>query len=134
MIYQYQELTQKIIAIAIEVHKTLGPGLLESVYRLCLGCEFENHGLRYQSELVMPLIYKKKTIDCGFRLDFLVENAVILELKSIEFVLPVHEAQLLTYLRLTGKQVGLIINFNVPVLKKGIRRCVLNAHESEPVF
>jgi len=129
LIYQHQELTRKIIAAAIEVHKILGPGLLESAYRLCLAFEFENQGLHHQQELLVPILYKDKKIDCGFRLDFLVENAVVLELKSIETILPVHEAQLLTYLRLTGKQVGLLINFNVTMLKNGIHRSVLNAHD-----
>ena len=124
MIYQHQELTRKIIAAAIEVHKILGPGLLESAYRLCLAFELQNQGLHYKQELVVPILYKDKKIDCGFRLDFLVENAVILELKSVESVLPVHEAQLLTYLRLTGRQVGLL-------LKNGIHRKVLNAHDSD---
>ena len=131
MIYQHQELTHKIIAAAIEVHKILGPGLLESAYRLCLAFELENQGLHYQQELLIPILYKDRKIDCGFRLDFLVENAVVLELKSIEKILPVHEAQLLTYLRLTGKQVGLLINFNVTMLKNGIHRSVLNALDFE---
>ena len=131
MIYQHQELTRKIIAAAIEVHKILGPGLLESAYRLCLAFELQNQGLHYKQELVVPILYKDKKIDCGFRLDFLVENAVILELKSVESVLPVHEAQLLTYLRLTGRQVGLLINFNETMLKNGIHRKVLNAHDSD---
>ena len=127
--YLYQELTHKIIAAAIEVHKNLGPGLLEAVYRLCLGLEFENYGLKYQKEVSIPLLYKDKKIDHCFRLDFLVENELVLELKSIETMLPVHEAQVLTYLRLSGKQVGLLINFNVPVLKMGIRRCILSKQE-----
>ena len=129
LIYQHQALTRKIIGSAIEVHKVLGPGLLESAYRLCLAFEFERQGLHYQQELVTPLLYKERKIDCGFRLDFLIENAVILELKSIESILPVHEAQLLTYLRLTDKKVGLLINFNVTKLKDGIHRRVLNAFE-----
>ena len=130
MIYQHQELTHKIIAAAIEVHKILGPGLLESAYRLCLAFELENHGLCYLQELAIPFFYKDKKVDCGFRLDFLVENEVILEIKSVDSTLPVHEAQLLTYLRLTGKQVGLLINFKAPLLKNGIHRCVLKANES----
>ena len=127
--YLHQELTHKIIAVAIEVHKNLGSGLLEAVYRLCLGLEFENYGLKYQKEVSIPLLYKDKKIDHCFRLDFLVENEIILELKSIETMLPVHESQLLTYLRLSGKQVGLLINFNVPVLKMGVRRCILSKKE-----
>ncbi len=129
LIYQHEELTHKIIASAIEVHKFLGPGLLESAYKLCLAFELDSYGLRYDQELHVPLIYKNRKVDCGFRLDFLVENAVVLELKSVDSTLPIHQAQLLTYLRLMNKQVGLLINFNVAVLKTGIRRCVLNAHE-----
>lgn len=129
MSYQHQELTRQIIGAAIEVHKTLGPGLLESTYRLCLALELEHRGLRYNQELLIPILYKHKKIECGFRLDFLVENTVILELKSVETMLPVHKAQLLTYLRLTGKEVGLLINFNVAVLKDGIHRSILNAQE-----
>ena len=131
--YLHQELTHKIIAAAIEVHKNLGPGLLEAVYRLCLGLEFESYGLKYQKEVSIPLLYKDKKIDHCFRLDFLVENEFILELKSIETMLPIHEAQLLTYLRLSRKQVGLLINFNVPVLKMGIRRCILDKQECSRV-
>jgi GxxExxY protein len=126
-------LTHKVIAAAIEVHKNLGPGLLEAVYRLCLELEFESCGLKYQKEVPIPLVYKDKKIDHCFRLDFLVENELIIELKSIETMLPVHEAQLLTYMRLSGKQVGLLINFNVPILKMGIRRCILNKQECSRV-
>ena len=128
--YLHQELSHTIIAAAIEVHKNLGPGLLEAVYKHCLGLELETQGLKYQKELDVPLVYKNRKIDHCFRLDFLVENAIVLELKSIETMLPVHEAQLLTYLRLSGKQVGLLINFNVPILKQGIRRCVLSAEQT----
>ena len=128
--YLHQELTHKIIAAAIEVHKNLGPGLLEAVYLLCLELELKNQGLQYQKEVMVPLAYKNEKIDHFLRLDFLVENEVVLELKSIETMLPVHEAQLLTYLRFSGKEIGLLINFNVPVLKQGIRRCILSAHEA----
>ena len=127
--YQHQELTHKIIAAAIEVHKILGPGLLESAYRFCIALELQNQGLCYQQEVNLPLLYKSKRVDCGFRIDFLVEDAIVLELKSVESMLPVHKAQLLTYLRLTGKQIGLLINFNIALLKHGIYRCVFNAHE-----
>lgn len=129
--YLHQELTHRIIAAAIEVHKNLGPGLLEAVYRFCLSLELEALGLKYQKEVGIHLLYKNKKIDNCFRLDFLIESDIILELKSIEKILPVHEAQLLTYLRLSGKQVGLLINFNVPVLKQGIHRCILSAHGSQ---
>ena len=128
--YLHQELTHRIIAAAIEVHKNLGPGLLEAVYRLCLGLEFAALGLQYQTEVEIPLLYKDKKINHCFRLDFLVENDVVIELKAVEKVLPVHEAQLLTYLRLAKKQVGLLINFNVPMLKQGIHRCILSTNNT----
>jgi GxxExxY protein len=123
--YPFQDLTHKIISAAIEVHKNLGPGLLEAVYSTCLALEFESIGLRFEKELDIPLIYKNRKIDRFLRLDFVVENEVVLELKSLVTVLPLHEAQLVTYLRLTGKQVGLLINFNVPLLKNGIYRRIL---------
>lgn len=127
--YQHQALTQEIIGAAIEVHKALGPGLLESAYRACLAFELDDRGLKYKQEQTLPLMYKGRTAYIGFRLDFLIEDAVVLELKSLASILPVHEAQLLTYLRLTDKRVGLLINFNVTRLKDGIHRCVLNALE-----
>ena len=126
--YPHSDLTQKIIGAAIEVHKNLGPGLLENVYLTCLGWELESRGLQFQRELDVPLIYKNRKIDRSLRLDILVENQIILEVKSTETILPIHEAQLLTYLKLTGKQVGLLINFNVSLLKNGIRRSVLEKH------
>ena len=125
--YPHQDLTHKIISAAIEVHKNLGPGLLETVYSHCLGLELELRGLRFQKELDVPLYYKNRKIDRFLRLDFLVENEIVLELKSLEAIMPVHEAQLLTYLKLTGKQVGLLINFNVPLLKDGILRRILGS-------
>ena len=130
IVYQDQELTGKVIGAAIQVHKCLGPGLLESAYSFCLGLELENQGLKYVNETPIPIIYRNQMYDCGFRADFLVEDKVILELKSVEQLLPIHESQLLTYLRLLNKQVGLLINFNEAILKKGIRRCVLNAKET----
>jgi GxxExxY protein len=133
-VYLHQELTHKIIAAAIEVHKNLGPGLLEGVYRLCLGLELECRGLKYRQEVSLPLLYRDKKIENCFRLDFLVEGEIVLELKSVETILPVHEAQLLTYLRLSGKQLGLLINFNVPILKEGIRRRILSADKHPRAF
>lgn len=129
MSYQHQELTRQIIGAAIEVHKILGPGLLESAYRQCLVFELEHRGLRCNQELLIPILYKHKKIDYGFRLDLIVENTVILELKSVDAILSLHKAQLLTYLRLANKQLGLLINFNVPLLKDGIHRIVLNAED-----
>src|SRR5262249_54171814 len=121
----HSDLTHKIIAAAIEVHKNLGPGLLEGVYQTCLGWELENLGLKFQKEIDVSLLYKGRKADRFLRLDFLVENQIILELKSTEAIFPVHKAQLLTYLKLTGKQLGLLINFNVILLKDGIHRCIL---------
>ena len=120
LMFPQRDLSYKIIAAAIEVHRNLGPGLLESVYRLCMESELRNHGLQFQRELGIPLFYKERELNQCFRLDFLVENEVVLELKSVEVMLPVHNAQLLTYLKLTRKQIGLLINFNVPVLKDGV--------------
>jgi GxxExxY protein len=124
--YQHEEITREVILGAIQIHKTLGPGLLESAYRICLLLELQDRGLRCKQELIVPVHYKSHRIDSGFRIDLLVEDKVIVELKAVEQILPVHEAQVLTYLRLFEKQVGLLINFNVPILKRGIRRCVLN--------
>src|SRR6185312_5281837 len=115
----YETLTEQIIRAAIEVHKALGPGLLESVYEECLCHELHLRGLRFQRQLTVPVIYKGVALDCGYRLDLIVEDTVILELKSIDRVLPIHEAQLLTYLKLLDKPVGFILNFNVSALRQG---------------
>ncbi|HEY6970612.1 MAG TPA: GxxExxY protein [Candidatus Angelobacter sp.] len=121
----YEELTEKIIGAAIEVHRVLGPGLLESVYRRALCHELKLRNLSFRQQIEVPLHYKGVDLECGFRIDLIVEDTVILELKSVANILPVHEAQLLTYMRLMKKPVGFIINFNVPVLKYGIVRRVL---------
>ena len=115
----HQDLTEQIIGAAIEVHRALGPGLLESAYEECLCREFHLRGLVFRRQVPLPVEYKGVNLDCGYRLDLIVGDEIILELKCIEKVLPVHEAQLLTYLKLTGKRVGLIINFNVPTLVRG---------------
>jgi GxxExxY protein len=120
------ELTEKIIGAAIEVHKVLGPGLLESAYEVCLAHELSLANLSFERQLALPVTYKSLPLDCGYRLDFLVENTVVLELKTVEGLQPIHQAQLLTYLKLGGWPIGLLINFNVPVLKKGIKRMVHN--------
>ncbi len=120
-----KELTGQIIGAAIEVHRELGPGLLESAYQTCLAQELKLRNLKFEKEKPLPVSYKGCQLDCGYRLDFLVEGKVVVELKAVEAIQPVHEAQLLTYLKLTGFRVGLLINFNVPVLKKGIIRRVL---------
>jgi GxxExxY protein len=121
-----KEITQKIIGAAIEVHKTIGPGLLESAYEECLAHEMRIRGLNFQRQVPLPVAYKGVTLDCGYRLDFVVETVVVVELKAVESLQPIHEAQVLTYLKLGGWTVGLLINFNVPVLRDGIKRVVLN--------
>jgi GxxExxY protein len=121
-----RELTERIIGAAIEVHTALGPGLLESTYEECLAREMLLSGLGFERQVPLPVAYKGVKLDCGYRLDFLVEQAVVLELKSMDTLRPIHEAQLLTYLRLGGWTVDLLMNFNVSVLKNGIRRIVLN--------
>ena len=113
-----------IIGAAIEVHKILGPGLLESAYEKCLCHELGLRKIQYENQKELPVEYKGVKLDCGYRLDILVANRVIVELKACETLQPIHEAQLLTYLKLTGIKVGLLINFNVPVLKEGIMRLV----------
>ena len=118
-------ISKKIIGCAIEVHKELGAGLLESVYETCLILELEKQGLHVESQVDIPLYYKGQLTDKKFRIDLLVENEVIVELKSVDEVLPIYEAQLLTYLKLANKHLGLIINFNVPLLKNGIIRRIL---------
>ncbi|MFL6211527.1 MAG: GxxExxY protein [Pyrinomonadaceae bacterium] len=119
------ELTREVIGAAIEVHRTLGPGLLESAYQQCLCRELAVRGIKYEKERPLPLEYKGIHCECGYRLDLLVGGTVVVEVKSVEALAPIHEAQLLTYLRLGGWHVGLLINFNVPVLKQGIRRKVI---------
>ncbi len=121
-----KELTATIIGAAIEVHRTIGPGLLESAYEECLSQEMGIQGLKFQRQPPLPVVYKGVTLDCGYRLDFVVEKAVVLELKAISVIEPIHEAQLLTYLKLGGWSVGRLVNFNVPVLRHGIKRIVLN--------
>jgi GxxExxY protein len=117
--------TSPIIGAAIEVHRHLGPGLLESAYEECLCHELHLRGLGFKRQIEIPVLYKGLKLDCGYKLDLIIQDEIILELKSVEKLLPVHEAQLLTYLKLTGKKVGLLINFNVPLLTQGIIRRVL---------
>ena len=124
----HEALTEQIIGAAIEVHKTIGPGLLESVYQQCMCHELSLRQLRFQPEIKVPVLYKGVALDCGYRLDMIVEDTVILELKGADRIIPVHEAQLLTYLKLLDKPVGFIINFNVPILRGGgIVRKVLDS-------
>ena len=118
------ELTRLIIGKAIEIHKTLGPGLLERVYQECLAFELEELGLKVEVEKVLPVIYKQKKFDNGYRLDLLVENQIVIEVKHVEDVLSTHEAQVLTYMKLGQYPLGLLINFNQTLLKHGIRRFI----------
>jgi GxxExxY protein len=115
----HEDLTERIIGAAIEVHRALGPGLLESAYEECLCHEFYLRGISFERQRPLPVQYKGVSLDCGYRLDLVVENKLILEIKCVERCLPVHEAQLLTYLKITGIRVGLILNFNVSLLIKG---------------
>jgi GxxExxY protein len=117
--------TESIIGAAIEVHRYLGPGLLESAYEECLCHELHLRRLDFERQVPVPVVYKKLALDCRYQIDLIVQREIIVELKSVETVLPVHQAQLLTYMKLTGKRVGLLINFNVPVLRQGITRMVL---------
>ena len=119
-------MTQHIIGAALEVHKNLGPGLLESAYEACLAFELIQLGLKIETQKPLPLVYKQVMLDCGYRLDILVEDKVIIEVKAVEKLLPIHEVQLVSYLKLTGCKVGLLINFNVKVLTDGIVRKVNN--------
>lgn len=118
------EITEKIIGCAIEVHKTLGPGLLESAYEECLAFELEGVGLAIRRQVAVPVVYKDIKLECGYRIDILVENIVVIELKSIEEFAPVHEAQILTYMKFAKKTIGLLINFNVTLLKNGLKRYI----------
>ncbi|QQS30048.1 MAG: GxxExxY protein [Sphingobacteriales bacterium] len=119
------QITEKIIGCAIEVHKILGPGLLESVYEECLSYELITSGLTILRQVAVPIVYKELRLEQGYRIDILVENSVVVELKSIDAFNPVHEAQILTYMRLANKSIGLLLNFNVLLLKKGIKRYIL---------
>jgi GxxExxY protein len=126
-------ITRGIIAAAIEVHRHLGPGLLESSYQECVCYELSRMGLSFTREVHLPLSYKGLKLDCAYRIDLLVEDAILVELKSVEQILPIHSAQLLTYLRASNKPIGLLINFNVLVLKDGIKRIVHDFAERGPL-
>ncbi|MFZ4857263.1 MAG: GxxExxY protein [Desulfuromonadaceae bacterium] len=119
------ELTEIIIGAAIDVHKVLGPGLLESAYEECFCYELDLRGVFTERQRSLPLMYKGLKLDCGYRMDVVADSRVLIELKSIEKIMPIHEAQLLTYLKLSGLKTGLLFNFNVTVLKEGLRRMVL---------
>jgi GxxExxY protein len=127
----YNSITYRIINCAIEVHKELGPGLMESVYEVCLKKTMVDEGLFVTSQIILPVVYKGEKLEKDFVLDLLVEDEIIVELKSVENILPVHEAQLVTYLKLSDKKLGLLINFNVTLLKDGIRRRINGTLNSE---
>jgi GxxExxY protein len=124
------EITGKIIGLAIQVHRNLGPGLLESAYETCLAYELNQAGFSVERQKGLPLRYKNVRLDCGYRLDLLINKQVIVEIKAIDAILPIHVAQLLSYLKMTDLHVGLLINFNVYALKSGIRRVVNNFQET----
>lgn len=122
---EFDELSNRVIGCALEVHKALGPGLLESTYEQCLARELALAGISFRLQAALPVDYKGIKLDCGYRIDLLVEEQLIMEIKSVEHLLPIHEAQLLTYLKLSGLHIGLLINFNTQLLKHGIKRLVL---------
>jgi GxxExxY protein len=124
-------ITDSIIGDAIEVHRALGPGLLESAYEACLAFELVGHGLKIERQKPRPVVYRDVKLDCGYRLDILVEDAVVVEIKVVDHIVPIHKAQLLSYLRLSECKVGLLINFNVKVLKDGITRMANNYPDSQ---
>ena len=118
-------LTELVIGLAIEVHRALGPGLLESAYQECLCYELKAKGIAFGRQVALPVVYKAVKLDCGYRMDLVVDDRLVVELKTVEKILPIHEAQLLTYLRLSRIRTGLLLNFNTSVLKDGIKRMVL---------
>ncbi len=118
------DLTRQVIGAAIEVHRSMGPGLLESVYEECLSAELDHRRLAFQRQVPIALEYRGRSLGSDLRIDLIVRGQLVLELKAVEKILPIHEAQLLTYLRLTRKNLGLLINFNVPTLKEGVKRMV----------
>ena len=124
------KITETIIGAAINVHRELGPGLLESAYEACMVFELAQAGLKVEQQKPLPIVYREVKLECGYRLDLMIENEVIIEIKSIEKLMPIHQAQLLSYLKLSECKVGLLINFNVKVLKDGIKRVVNNFPDS----
>jgi len=122
---EFDALSNRVIGCALEVHRELGPGLLESTYEQCLAYELTLAGMEFKAQHVLPVKYKGVLIECGYRVDLLVQDSLIIELKSVDRLLPIHEAQLLTYLKLSGVHTGLLMNFNVSYLKDGLKRMVL---------
>lgn len=129
LVQEINKTTEAIIGAAIEVHKHLGPGLLESAYEECLCHELSLRTITFKRQAPLPVMYKGTKLDCGYRIDLLVNDEVIVELKSVDGISPIHEAQALTYMRLGNWKVGLILNFNVPILVKGVKRLVLGLKE-----
>jgi GxxExxY protein len=125
----FKAITEQVIGACIEVHREIGPGLLESAYEECLCYELSQRWISFERQKPLPVKYKGVLLDCGYRLDLVVEERIILELKAVEALLPVHKAQVLTYLKLAGLTLGVLINFNVPVLKDGIKRIVNNFND-----
>ena len=125
----FNELTEAIIGAAMEVHRALGPGLLESIYEMCLCRELSIRGIPFERQVLIPVEYKGVKLDCGYRADIVVDGTILLEIKAIDSLLPIHDAQLLSYLKLGGWKIGLLINFNVELLKNGLRRRVFRLVE-----
>lgn len=126
----FNELTERVIGACIEIHRALGPGLLDSAYEECLCYELSRAGIKFERQKPLPVHYKEVNLECGHRLDLVVDQKLIVELKAVDELAPIHEAQLLTYLKLSGLTLGLLINFNVPVLKAGIKRIANNFQDS----
>ena len=122
---EFDELSKNVIGCAIEVHRNLGPGLLESTYRQCLACELSHANIPFQMEVPLPVRYKEMLLDCGYRIDLVVSGDLIVEIKCVEALQPIHQAQILTYMKLAKISTGLLINFNVTKLQSGIKRLVL---------
>ena len=127
------ELTKEVIGAAIEVHRELGPGLLESAYAACLACELSRRRISFAREVKLPVIYKGVEVDCRYMMDFVVAEQLVIELKAVEQIISLHEAQVLTYLRLSGYELGLLINFNDVLLKRGVRRYAYSSARSAPL-
>jgi len=120
-----RDLTERVIGLAIDVHRHLGPGLLESAYEECLCFELDQAGIEHRRQVPLPVVYKDVRLDCGYRMDIVVGRQLIVEIKAVDRIMPIHEAQILTYLRLSGHKIALLLNFNSVVLKNGLRRFVL---------
>lgn len=129
LVQEVNKITEAVIGASIEVHKHLGPGLLESAYEECLCHELNLRNIPFKRQVPLPVTYKGTKLDCGYRIDLLVNDEVVVELKSVDHIMPIHEAQALTYMRLGDWKVGLILNFNVPILVKGVKRLVLGLKE-----